>query len=390
MSLFKNLKDKASSALGDNIKDIIDKKSIVGNLQNIKEGVNAKLDKLTSDWQSILEQVLSGDYSFFTTGFLSEKDENYDDGTKKDCTLPFRDEIERHLRKNGYSPRYSNKALFGIKEANSEKGSTILTNMIAYFPSNAGFVIANSIVWMYDLEEGSKDALISNCKFYFGDSYNITANLEKQIVINRLLEDQESSDKDVQFKLIDKLVSNLDAVSIPVYQTLLPKVTQIELENERNKASEEEERKKKAAAAAREEGLNKGYIQTLDGDISIRKIQKNFTEDYPYLRLGFFMVQTGQKADREGGTISHINSDTLLGKVRSFRGYCKIRIGGSDTPESLEKKFRSESGLVIKICYNDKDDSRYYIGKDSDYYKKPIYDLNRKFKKSGYMRADIS
>ena len=139
-----------------------------------------------------------------------------------------------------------------------------------------------------------------------------------------------------------------------------------------------------------ENGLSYSYNLTLTNNTTIRPIQEAFTEDYPYLRLGFFLVQTGEKAKKEGGAIEHISSDTSLGKVRSFKGTSKIRIGGSDTPEDLEKRFRKETGLVIKICYNDEAGERYYISNDSSEYKIPIYEINETFKNNGYETADIS
>ena len=102
------------------------------------------------------------------------------------------------------------------------------------------------------------------------------------------------------------------------------------------------------------------------------------------------MVKTGKKADQSGGTITPYNSGTTFGEIRSFKGDCKVRIEGRSTPQSLEKQFRYGSGLVIKICYNDENDNRYYISKDSSDYKKHICDRNREFRKAGYYKADIS
>ena len=48
-------------------------------------------------------------------------------------------------------------------------------------------------------------------------------------------------------------------------------------------------------------------------------------------------------------------------------------------PEQLEKAFRSQFGLVIKICYNDENDNRYYISKSNSEYKLPIGRLNKEF-----------
>ncbi len=142
--------------------------------------------------------------------------------------------------------------------------------------------------------------------------------------------------------------------------------------------------------AERDRELNAGFTYTLRPSGTVKELQEAFTEDYPYLRISVYMVKTGQKADREGCSISHYDSDTKFGDIRSFKGECKVEIEGRSTPQSLEKQFREVSGLVIKICYNDEDDHRYYINKYASDYKKHICDLNREFRKAGYYKADIS
>ena len=159
---------------------------------------------------------------------------------------------------------------------------------------------------------------------------------------------------------------------------------------EEERQRQEEERQRRAEIEAREEELDAGFSYTLLSGGTIRELQEAFTEDYPYLRIGVFMVKTGQSADRFGGKISSYDSDTSFGDIRSFRGECKVSIEGRSTPQSLEKQFREVSGLVIKICYNDEEDNRYYISKDQSEYKKHICDINRDFRESGYNKADIS
>lgn len=134
----------------------------------------------------------------------------------------------------------------------------------------------------------------------------------------------------------------------------------------------------------------KSYSQTLSHDITIRQVQENFNEEYPYLRLGFYLVKTGQKADKDGGTICSIDSSSTLREIRSFKGNCKIFISENDSPGSIEKKFRTESGLVVKVCYNDENDQRIYISKGNEDYNKTLWQLNKEFRDKGYQKADIS
>ena len=119
-----------------------------------------------------------------------------------------------------------------------------------------------------------------------------------------------------------------------------------EAERERQRREEEERRRKEEEArqekAKLDRELQKGFTLTLCPDTTIRRIQEWFNEDFLYLRIGFYMVKTGQSADRDGGTITAYDRETTLSQIRSFKGSGgKIRIDGTDTPEQLEKAFRS-------------------------------------------------
>ena len=162
------------------------------------------------------------------------------------------------------------------------------------------------------------------------------------------------------------------------------------MEQEEQARIQREQELARAREAERARGLSQSFTLTLSGDMTVRKVQEYFNEDYPYLRLGFYLVKTADAAKRDGGTITPIESESTLGQIRSFRGECEVSISGDSTPQSLEKEFRSKSGLVIKVCYNDEDDHRYYISNNCDEYKTCIYDLNREFKERGYYKADIS
>lgn len=163
-------------------------------------------------------------------------------------------------------------------------------------------------------------------------------------------------------------------------------------EEERRRQEEEERRRREKEAAERERRntLASGFNYTLRPGGTVRALQEGFTEDYPYLRIGVFMVKTGQAADRYGDTIKSYDRNTTFGEIRSFKGECRVRIEGGSTPKSLEAEFRRISGLVIKICYNDENDHRYYVANDSAEYTTCIYDLNNRFREAGYYKADIS
>ena len=392
MGILKNIKEKAASQLSDNVKKIIDTNILSDNLGNIKEMISGKIDKLSKDWPEVLNQVLKGDFTFFTNEFSTNSIQTQNNVESSDTffKVPKQDKVEKHLKKNGFIPQNYNDIFYGVKEHQTNNGSTIFNELISFISSKQGVIIIGSVAWDYDINDENKKILIDNFKYYFGNQFVIDSPADKTVLAKILVDPASLKDKNKVLSILNVIFKNLSDVSNGLYDFLKPRVQEVEEEQKRRRIKEEQEIKARTAAAEREEALSKGYRQTLDPDITIWKVQKNFNEDYPYLRLGFFLVQTGQKADKEGGTISHIDSYTELGKIRSFKGECKIRIGASDTPEELEKKFRKESGLVIKVCYNDENDKRYYISKDNKNYKKALYDINSEFKKKGYKLADIS
>lgn len=179
------------------------------------------------------------------------------------------------------------------------------------------------------------------------------------------------------------------------------KMEEARLEERRRKAREEAERRAEREAYIRdiknnpenhrEELLEWSYTQSLYPELTIRRIQENFNEDFPFLRIAVYMVMTGKDADRKGGTIISIDSEDSLSSVRSYKnGNYEIEISAKDTPDSLERKFRAISGLVIKIGYNDEEDERFYISKNNKEHKMNLCDLSIEFKRRGYNFADIS
>ena len=162
------------------------------------------------------------------------------------------------------------------------------------------------------------------------------------------------------------------------------------IERQVRRTEEERRRRENEARAERERNLSIGFTYTLGGGGTIRGLQEWFTDYFPFLRIEVYMVKTGKEADRSGGTIYSISSDTRFGDIRSFKGECTLSINGRSTPESLERDFRRVSGLVIKICYNDDKDKRYYIAKGSNWYKTCLFDLNNRCRELGYYKADIS
>lgn len=215
----------------------------------------------------------------------------------------------------------------------------------------------------------------------FGHSFNLTGRLSYgptetsfTISANTLTEQLVEKYIDLTMDAIRDLWSDIDQAVVEVYNRAIK-------EAERQKATAEA----KAREEARQRKLNKGYTLTLRGGTTIRKIQKYFGEDYPYLELSFFLVKTSQKA-KNGDIIYPIDPDLTLSQVRSFRGNCQVEIYGKSTPQSLEKEFRSKSGLVAKVCFTNQDGKSFYINSQNELYTTCLYDINASLAANGYKK----
>ncbi|MBD5199324.1 MAG: hypothetical protein HDS83_02900 [Bacteroidales bacterium] len=152
---------------------------------------------------------------------------------------------------------------------------------------------------------------------------------------------------------------------------------------EEKRRQEREERERAAEQRRREQELNSSFWMEFNEDTEVRWILKTFNNNYPYLRLGIYMVKTGQSADRYGDTIASYDNDTTMRQIRSFKNGGRITIYGRSTPQDIERDFRQIYGLVVKVCYTDSNKNRYYISKGSSWYKTSIAEIQRKLKDDG-------
>lgn len=170
---------------------------------------------------------------------------------------------------------------------------------------------------------------------------------------------------------------------------------------ERLKRAEEEARRKAEAEAYfnkvrnnpakyKDELLNYSFNLCIYADRTIMGVQEIFTHVFPYLRLGFYLVKTGKYADKTGGRIQPIDSSSKFSSVIAFRGNRDISISAKDTPAQIESRFRSMTGLAVKIEYNDKSDERFYISKNNNWHTKSLADISALLQLEGFERADIS
>lgn len=267
-----------------------------------------------------------------------------------------------------------------------------------YSESTAHRAPGEDPLWGFGVNFSRNGANGIDCKFYyttlplpqetaeklanrFGHSFNLKGRLfygptETSFTIsaNTLTEQLVEKYIDLTMDAIRDLWSDIDQAVVEVYNRAI-------MEAKRQKATAEA----KAREEARQRKLNKGYTLTLRGGTTIRKIQKYFGEDYPYLKLNFYLVKTAQGA-KKSKSISHIDADLTLDQVRSFRGECQIDIYGKSTPQSLEKEFRSKSGLVAKVCYETKEGKSFYISPQNELYTTCLYDINASLAANGYKK----
>ena len=231
-----------------------------------------------------------------------------------------------------------------------------------------------------DFEKGIAESMKS------GDGLEIGWNESRGMRIKATYRTDSIHTKDELRKIINDRLTNFNSFWLTVgngYAEIQ------EMKAAEKRAQAEQARKAEQARQAESAAQIDSFTLSFDGNDEIRTIMKKFNKHLPYLRLGFYMVQTGQAADKRGGSISAYSRDTLFKDIRSYRGGSyDVDIDSRTTPADLEKMFRSQSGLVVKVSYTDGENNRYYISKDNSHYKMTLGKLNSLFKEKGYYYND--
>lgn len=218
--------------------------------------------------------------------------------------------------------------------------------------------------------------------FESADNVTVECNESRGMRIKVRYNANDLRDMDNLKDLIQKQLSGFDGIWASVGKGYFEEERR---KTEQKRHQEEQRRKEEERNAARIDP----FTLSIDDNDEIRTAMKKFNSELPYLRLGFYMVQTGKSADKTGESISAYDRDTLFKKIHSYKGGSyDIDIDSKTTPASLEKIFRKETGLVIKVCYTDDEDERYYISKDAQYYNMPLGKINSIFEDKGYYHHD--
>ncbi|MBO7054236.1 MAG: hypothetical protein J6W37_02490 [Bacteroidales bacterium] len=100
---------------------------------------------------------------------------------------------------------------------------------------------------------------------------------------------------------------------------------------------------------------------SVNGNKKIATLQKEFNEQFPYLRLSIYYSYMRNEKSK-----TPLSGDKTLASVRRGNGSGKISINGNKKISSLEKEFDKEFGLYAQVCYTEKDGSRYYTSGAND------------------------
>lgn len=119
---------------------------------------------------------------------------------------------------------------------------------------------------------------------------------------------------------------------------------------------------------------------SVSGNKKIATLQKEFNEQFPYLRLGIYYSYM-RGTVKKGGTITSIPGDKTIASVRRGEGKGSISIAGNKRISSLESEFDKVFGLYCQVCYTEKDGHRYYTSGSDD--KKTLCSFNEECKKKG-------
>lgn len=119
---------------------------------------------------------------------------------------------------------------------------------------------------------------------------------------------------------------------------------------------------------------------SVTGNKKIATLEKEFNEQFPYIRLGIFYSYARNEV-KKGGTITGIPGDKTIASVRRGDGRGNISIAGNKRISTLEKEFDTEFGLYAQICYTDKKGGRYYTSGSDD--SMTLSAFNEKCKKNG-------
>lgn len=117
------------------------------------------------------------------------------------------------------------------------------------------------------------------------------------------------------------------------------------------------------------------------GQKKLGTLRKEFTEKFPYLRLGIFPL-----TEKDNKSKVQYDQDKTISEVRTKVSPGAISIHGATKVANLEEEFEKAYGLYVQICYTKEDGSGYYSAGKAD--EMTLTALNEHGKKSNW-KVDI-
>lgn len=97
------------------------------------------------------------------------------------------------------------------------------------------------------------------------------------------------------------------------------------------------------------------------GQKKLGTLRKEFTEKFPYLRLGIFPL-TEKNKDRK----TQYDQDKTISEVRTKVNPGGISIHGATKVANLETEFEKVYGLYVQVCYTKEDGTGYFSSGKAD------------------------
>ena len=124
---------------------------------------------------------------------------------------------------------------------------------------------------------------------------------------------------------------------------------------------------------------------TTTGSKKVATLQKEFNNNYPYLRLKICPFTEKAKVAKVK-SIYGVDITKTLSEVRTKKGAGEISFTGSRLVGNIEKEFENVFGLYAQICFTEKDGARRYTSGSDD--KKSLAALNREKAAAGCKKGE--
>ena len=90
---------------------------------------------------------------------------------------------------------------------------------------------------------------------------------------------------------------------------------------------------------------------SVTGQKKVMTLQKEFNEQYPYIRINVYSLE--EKTKREnGGTIVPVDNSQTIATVRTKQNPGSITITGNKKVKTLENEFEEIEGNIFLFAFN--------------------------------------